>query len=201
LVASLAHPGGNITGTTTLAIDVVGKQLQLLKEATPTVSRVGVLWNPFNPDGHAHLKQAEAAGRSLGLQLQIVETRGPDGFDAAFAAMVRGRVQAAFVMSDGMFYVHASRLAGLAVQSRLPAMFGSRYHAAAGGFMAYGWKEGENYRRAAVYLDKILKGAKPADLPVEQPTRFELVVNMKTAKALGLTIPESLLARADEVIE
>jgi putative tryptophan/tyrosine transport system substrate-binding protein len=200
LIASLARPGGNITGLTTIATEVVGKQMGLLKEAIPRASRVGILWNPLNPDGRTMLGEAEAAAKSIGLQGLVVEARGPDDFEGAFSAMVRGRVSAALVLADGMFYIYGARMAELTVRHRLPAMFGLVDQAKFGGLMAYGRNPRENYRRAAYYVDRILKGAKPANLPVEQPTKFELVINLKTAKALGLTIPPSLLARADEVI-
>jgi len=201
LIASLARPGGNITGLTTIGTEVVGKQMGLLKEAIPRASRVGILWNPLNPDGRTLLREAEAAAQSLGLQFLVVEARAPGDFDGAFSAMVRGRVDAALVVADGMFYSYGARMAGLAARHHLPAMFGSRDQAEFGGLMAYGFSPRENYRRAAYYVDRILKGAKPADLPVEQPTKFELVINLKTAKALGLTIPQSVLGRADEVIQ
>jgi putative ABC transport system substrate-binding protein len=200
LIASLARPGGNITGLTTIATEVVGKQMGLLKEAIPRASRVGILWNPLNPDGRTMLREAEAAAKSIGLRALVVEARGPDDFDGAFSAMVRGRVDAALVVADGMFYIYRARMAELTVRHRLPAMFGILDQPKFGGLMAYGRNPGENYRRAAYYVDRILKGAKPADLPVEQPTKFELVINLKTAKVLGLTIPPSLLARAEEVI-
>ncbi len=202
LIASLARPGGNITGLTSrVGPEIVGKQLELLKEAVPKVSRVGVLWNPLSLDGRTFLREAEAAARSLGLQLHVVEARGPGDFDGAFSTMVRGRVNAVFVVADAIFFIHRTRIAGLAVRNRLPAMFGIRDLAEAGGLMAYGSNPRENYRRAATFVDKILKGAKPADLPVEQPTKFELIINLKTAKALGLKIPQSVLVRADEVIQ
>jgi len=201
LIASLARPGGNITGLTTISTEVVGKQMGLLKEAIPRASRVGILWNPLSPDGRTLLREAEAAAKSIGLQALVVEARGPDDFEGAFSSMARGRVDAALVVADGMFYVYGVRMAGLAVRHRLPTMFGIRDQADFGGLMAYGWSPRENYRRSAYYVDKILKGAKPADLPVEQPTKFDLVINLKTAKALGLTIPPSLVGRADEVIQ
>ena len=201
LIASLAQPGGNITGLTTIVIEVVGKQMGLLKEAIPRASRVGILWNPLNPDGRSLLREAEAAAKSLGLQALVVEARGPDDFDRAFSAMARGRVDAALVLSDGMFYAHGVRMAEIAVRHRVPAMFGIRDQGDFGGLIAYGWRPRENYRRAAYFVDRILKGANPADLPVEQPTKFDLVINLKTAKALGLTIPPSLLGRADEVLQ
>ena len=199
LVASLARPGGNITGLANLAQEVVGKQLELLKEVAPKVSRVAVLQNPSN---HAHpfvLRQAEGAARALGLQLHIVQARTPAAIDAAFAAMRSQRAGGVLVLRDSLFSAQRTQIAALAAKSRLPAVYGLREEAEAGGLMAYGANVPLMYRRAATYVDKILKGAKPADLPVEQPTKFELVVNLKTAKALGLTIPQSILVRADEV--
>ena len=201
LIASLARPGGNITGLTTVATEVVRKQMGLLKEAIPRASRVGILWNPLNPDGRTFLREAEAAAKSIGLKTLVVEARGPDDFDSAFSAMVRGRVDAALVVADGMFYIYRARMAEITVRHRLPVMFGILDQAKLDGLMAFGLNPRENYRRAAYYVDRILKGAKPADLPVEQPTKFDLVINLKTAKALGLTIPQSLLLRADEVIQ
>ena len=199
LVASLARPGGNITGLANLAQEVVGKQLELLKEVAPKVSRVAVLQNPSN---HAHpfvLRQAEGAARALGLQLHIVQARTPAEIDAAFAAMRSQRAGGVLVLRDSLFSAQRTQIPALAAKSRLPAVYGLREEAEAGGLMAYGANVLLMYRRAATYVDKILKGAKPADLPVEQPTKFELVVNLKTAKALGLTIPQSILVRADEV--
>ena len=201
LIASLARPGGNITGLTTIVTEVVGKQMGLLKEAIPRASRVGVLWNPLNPDGRTMLSEAELAAKSLGLQALVVEARGPGDFDRAFSAMVKGRVHAALVLADGMFYVYGVKMAEIAARHRVPGMFGIRDQAEFGGLMAYGWSPRENYRRAAYFVDRILKGAKPADLPVEQPTKFEFVINLKTANALGLTIPQAVLLRADEVIQ
>ena len=201
LVASLARPGGNITGLSTLAPEIVGKQLELLKEIVPRVSRVAVLWNPTNQAHPLPLGEAKVAARSLGVQLQILEARGPDEFESAFAAMVRERASALLVLGDGMFFLHRTRIALLATKQRLPTMFSAREHVDAGGLIVYGPSLRDNFRRAAVYVDKILKGAKPADLPVEQPTKFELVINLKTAKGLGLTIPQSVLMRADEVIQ
>ncbi len=201
LVASLARPGGNVTGLSTLAPEIVGKQLELLKEIIPRVSRVAVLWNPTNQTHPLLLGEAKVAARSLGVQLQILEARRPDDFERAFAAMTRERAGALLVLTDGMFLLHLTRTADLAAKSRLPAMFALREQADAGGLMAYGPSLRDSFRRAATYVDKILKGAKPADLPVEQPTKFELVINLKTAKALGLTIPQSVLIRADEVIQ
>ncbi len=202
-VASLARPGGNITGlTVTASPQIYGKHLQLLKEALPKVSGVAVLWNPGNPAHTLMLREAEVAAQALGLKLQLLEARGPDNFESALAAMTRERAGALLVLTpDLMFFQHRTRLADLAAKRRLPTMFGIRDFVEAGGLMAYGTNIRENFRRAATFVDKILKGAKPADLPVEQPTRFELVINLKTAKALGLTIPWSLLLRADQVIE
>jgi putative ABC transport system substrate-binding protein len=202
-VQSLARPGGNITGTTLFAgLEIVGKQLQLLKEAVPPVSRVAVLWNPANPGLKPVLREVETAARSLNIELQpVLEARRPEDFDNAFAVMRREHAGALFVLGDPMFVVHRARLAELATMSRLPTMFILREFVEAGGLMAYAANQRDLFRRAAVFVDKILKGAKPADLPVEQPTKFELVINMKTAKALGLTIPPSVLVRADQVIE
>ncbi len=200
LVASLARPGGNVTGLSTLAPEIVGKQLELLKEIVPRVSRVAVLWNPTNQINPLVLGEAKVAARSLGVQLQLLEARRPDDFEGAFAVMTRERAGALLVLGDGMFLLHPTRIADLSAKSRLPAMYQGKQFVDAGGLMAYGPSLRDNFRRAATYVDKILKGAKPADLPVEQPTKFELVINLKTAKALGLTIPQSILIRADEVI-
>jgi putative ABC transport system substrate-binding protein len=202
LIASLVRPGGNITGLTLLAgTEIVGKHLELLKEAVPKLSRVAVLSNPANPMHIVRLREVEVAGRSLRVQVQILKAQGPEEFDSAFAAMTRARAGALYVVGDPMFIQHRRRLAELAAKSRLPAVYELKDHAEAGGLMVYGPSTLDMYRRAATYVDKILKGAKPGDLPVEQPTKFELVINLKTAKALGLTIPPSLLARADQVIE
>ena len=201
LVASLARPGGNITGLASIAPEVVGKQLELLKEVAPKVSRVAVLQNPSNQAHPLRLRQAEGAARALGVQLHIVQARTPPEIDAAFAAMRSQRAGGVLVLRDPLFLAQRTQIAALAAKSRLPAVYGLREEAEAGGLMAYGANVPLMYRRAATYVDKILKGAKPADLPVEQPTKFELVINLKTAKALGLTIPPSLLQRADEVIQ
>jgi putative ABC transport system substrate-binding protein len=201
LVASLARPGGNVTGLSGLSLETVGKQLALLKEIVPRVSRVAVLGNPTNQSYPLWLGEVKVAARSLGVQLQILEARGPDDFERAFEAMTTERAGALFVLGDGMFLLHRTRTAELAAKHRLPAMYPVREFVDAGGLMVYGTSLRDNFRRAATYVDKILKGAKPADLPIEQPTKFELVINLKTAKALGLTIPPSLLARADQVIE
>jgi putative ABC transport system substrate-binding protein len=203
LVTSLARPGGNVTGLAfTPGPEIVGKRLELLKEATG-VSRVAVLWNParHSPSVELALREANAAARALGVQLQVVEARSPDQFEPAFAAMVRGQADALLTLGDSMFWLHRRRLAELEAKHRLPTMHALKEFVEAGSLMAYGPDQADLFRRAAVYIDKILKGAKPGDLPVEQPTRFQLVVNQKTAKALGLTIPRSVLVRADEIIQ
>ena len=201
LVTSLARPGGNITGLSMIAPELVGKQLELLKEVVPKISRVAVLGNPANPVTAPQLREAKAAAQALGLQLHAVEARGPGELDRAFAAMTSARAEAVLILVDAMLGSHRETIAHLAIKSRLPAVSGTTRYAQAGHLLAYSASRVDAYRRAAAYEDKILKGAKPGDLPVEQPTKFELVINLKTAKALGLTIPPSLLARADEVIE
>jgi putative ABC transport system substrate-binding protein len=201
LVASLARPGGNVTGLSVLSPEIVGKQLELLKEIVPRVSRVAVLWNPTNTSHPLLLREAKVAARSLGVQLQLLEARGPEEVESAFATMTRERASALLVLTDGMFLLHRARIADLAAKHRLPAMYGLREFVDAGGLMVYGASLRDNFRRAATYVDKILKGAKPGDLPVEQPTKFELIINLKTAKVLGLIIPPSVLVRADEVLQ
>jgi putative tryptophan/tyrosine transport system substrate-binding protein len=201
LVASLANPGGNITGTTTLTADLSIKQLELLKEGVPRASRVALLWNPDNPWHRGTVKGLQARGGSLGLQLQALEVRGPDAFDSAFHTMTTERAQALLVLADPMTYFHRQRLADLAIRYRLPMMGSLRGYAEAGSLMSYWADTTDVYRRAASYVDRILKGAKPGDLPIEQPTKFEFVTNLKTAKLLGITIPQSVLLRADRVIE
>jgi putative tryptophan/tyrosine transport system substrate-binding protein len=201
LVASLARPGGNITGLASIAAEVVGKQLELLKEVVPKVSRVAVLLNPSHSAHPLMARQAEGAARALGVQLHILQAGSPAEIDAAFAAMRSQRVGGVLVLRGSLFLAQRTQIAALAAKSRLPAVYGTREEAEAGGLMAYGASLPLLYRRAATYVDRILKGAKPGDLPVEQPTIFELVINLKTAKVLGLTIPQSLLARADKVIQ
>jgi putative ABC transport system substrate-binding protein len=200
LVASLARPGGNITGLSMMAPELIGKQMQLLQELVPKISRMALLWNPANASNAPQLRHAQDAARALEVRLQPLEARGPSEIDSAFAAMTRERAGAIIVLVDSMLAHHRTRIADLAAKSRLPAVYGLTDHAKAGGLMAYGPNVTDLYRRAATYVDKILKGAKPADLPVEQPTTFELVINLKTAQALGLTIPPTLLFQADEVI-
>jgi putative ABC transport system substrate-binding protein len=201
IVPSLARPGGNITGLTSLAVDTEAKRLQLLKEVVPKASRVGVFWNPANPFSALALKQTQVAAQELRMKLLVVGVRVADEFEDAFAAMTRERPDALTVQGEVFLLDHKTRILNFAARSRLPAMYGFREFVDAGGLMFYGPRWPDLFRRAAVYVDKILKGAKPADLPVEQPTRFELVINLKTAKALGLKIPQSVLIRAVEVIQ
>jgi putative ABC transport system substrate-binding protein len=204
LITSLARPGGNVTGLSLLAPELVGKRLEQLTQAVPGVSRVAVLWEPGAYGERTDkdlLKRAEVAARALGVRLQFVEARGPADFDRAFSEITTARVGALTVLSTPMFGSERRRLVDLAAKNRLPAVYPWREYVDAGGLMAYGPNLPDLFRRAATYVDKILKGAKPGDLPVEQPTKFELVINLKTAKALGLTIPPSLLQRADEVIQ
>ncbi len=200
LVASLAQPGGNITGLSDFNLAVVTKRLELLKEVVPTASRVAVLLNPANPTNPLQLKEIQAVAPGLGMTLFPLEARGPDDIDRAFSTMKKERFGALIVMGDPMFGTHRRRIVDLAVKSRLPAIYGSAGGVDVGGLMSYGTNFEDLYRRAAIYVDKILRGAKPADLPIEQPTKFEFVVNLKAAKQIGLTIPPNLLARADKVI-
>jgi len=202
LVDSLARPSGNVTGPSSMLAEASRKQLALLKDAVPQVSVVAVLWNPANPVWQAAaLRETEVAANAMGLRLQLVEARGPEEFERAFAAITLERAGALFVPADIIFVRHAKQMADLATKHRLPTMFGFREHVEAGGLMSYAADFAIMFRRAATFVDKILKGAKPSDLPVEQPTKFELAINLTTAKALGLTIPQSLLLRADEVIQ
>jgi putative ABC transport system substrate-binding protein len=205
LVTSLARPGGNVTGVSAFTQEeLVGKRLELLKQAVPGVSRVAVLWQPGTYGGHMEkgmLKGAEVAARELGVRVQFVEARGPEDIDKAFSEMTRARADALTVITSSMLFGQRRRLVDLAAKNQLPAMYTMREFVDAGGSMSYGANLADDFRRAATYVDKILKGAKPGDLPVERPTKFELVINLKTAKTLGLTIPRSVLERADEVIE
>jgi putative ABC transport system substrate-binding protein len=184
-----------------LTVELVGKQLQLLNQVVPKASRIAFLVNPSNPGAALQLKEAENAARSLGVQLQVLEARHADELAGAFAAMTTEAAGAVLLPGDSFFFFHRKQIAGLAIKSRIPAMYPPREFAEAGGLIAYGANVANMYRRAAWYVDKILKGANPADLPVEQPTKYDLVINLKTAKALDITIPESILVRADEVIE
>jgi putative ABC transport system substrate-binding protein len=202
LVRSLARPGGNVTGVAFSAgLEIVSKHLELLKEAIPKVSRVAVLSYPAHPLDAGYRREAQAAAGVLGVTLQFYEVRDPNELAGAFTGMTKARAGALLGLTQPFAFVHARRIADLAVKSRLPAVFAFRESVEAGGLMAYAASAPDMFRRAATYVDKILKGAKPADLPVEQPTKFELVINLKTAKALGLTIPPSLLVRADELIQ
>ena len=200
LVESLARPGGNVTGVTNLSGELSGKRLELLKEAVPKVTRVAVLYNPVAPGIVLELKEVQTAARALGVTIQPWEVRPADGFDRVFAAMGKLRPDGLMVLSGPLMGANRKRIAGLALKSRLPSMYGNREAVDAGGLMYYGADQAESYRRVAYYVDRILKGAKPADLPVEQPMRFELIVNLKTAKQIGVTIPQWTLMKADRVI-
>jgi putative ABC transport system substrate-binding protein len=205
LVTSLARPGGNVTGLSALGVDLVGKCLEQLTQALPGVSRIAALWHRGAVPGRTEkdtLKGAEAAARRLGVRLQFVEARGPEDFDRAFSEITTGGAEALIVLTtSAMLFGEHRRLVALAAKNRLPAVYPWRESVDAGGLMAYGPDLADLFRHTAAYVDRILKGAKPGDLPVQQPTKFELVINLKTAKALGLTIPPSLLQRADQVIE
>jgi putative ABC transport system substrate-binding protein len=204
VVASLAHPGGNVTGPTDdVGPSLAGKYLELLKEAIPRVSRVAVLVhrpNPLEPPS-AYLSETQAAARALDVTPQTYRVQAPGEIDGAFTAMIQARAEALVVLPHPSFSLHAQRIVALAAQSRLPAMYFQKAHVEAGGLMAYAPDRVAIWRRLGYYVDKILKGANPGDLPVEQPTKFELIINLKAARAFGLTIPQSLLMRADEVIE
>jgi putative ABC transport system substrate-binding protein len=200
LVTSLAHPGGNVTGLSSMGAELSTKRLQLLKEAIPRLARVAVLWDPDNPYHPEVIEELKAAAPSLSIQLNFVSARTPEEFGPAFSAISRAHSQALYVVESGFVFAHRTTLLKLASKARLPVIYGERQSVDEGGLMSYGPYYGDLFRRSAGYVDKILKGAKPGDLPVEQPTKFELVVNLKTAKSLGITIPESILLRADEVI-
>ena len=201
LVSSLARPGGNITGNTILGPDVAGKRLQLLKEVIPSLSRVAFLWNPDNASHPAQLAELQAAVQTLGLTLIPVAVRSSDEFDNAFAAMIKERPDAFLMTNDPFHQLSIGTIIDFLTNNHLPGMFLTREVVVAGGFLSYGANLPDLFRRGAEYVHKILKGTKPADLPVEEPVKFELVVNLKTAKAIGLSIPESFLLRVDEVIE
>jgi len=204
LVANLARPGGNVTGTTFLGPELVAKRLQLLRDIVPGLARVAALWHP-----HAYgertmasvVKDIEDAARTLGMQLQLVPADGPDDFASAFSTMAKGRAEAFMVLPSPMLFGEHRRIVELAASNRLPGMYQAREFVAAGGLMSYGANLDDLFRRTATYVDKILKGAKPADLPVERPTKFELVINLKAARTVGLTINRDILLVADEVIE
>ena len=202
LVTSLARPGGNVTGNSSASVEIAGKSLELLKEVAPDRQRVGILWNPANAVFQRQmLNEAEAASRRLALQAHVVAASDVKGIERAFQALTRERAEAVVILADPIFVRERSRIAALATKRRLPSVGGIREYAEAGGLVAYGPNFYELYRDAAAYVDRILKRAKPGDLPVEQPTKFELVINLKTASTLGLTIPPALLARADQVIQ
>ena len=201
LVSSLARPGGNVTGLTVLGPDLAAKRLELLKDAVPTMTRVAFLWNPANPDQKSSLKEVQAGARALGVTLHSVEARSREELERSLAAMKPNRPSALLMTADAVHQRYIGRIVAFALENRLPAMYQLKEAVDRGGLMSYGASLTDLGRRAATYIDKILKGAKPADLPVEQPTKFELVINLKTAKALGLTIPPSLLGRADEIIQ
>ncbi len=201
LIASLARPGGNVTGSTFITEETIGKQLELLKEVVPRIARVGVVINPVNPVYRLVLRASEAPARALGLQLEVVGVQGAEDLERAFRAAIKGHVDALVILRDPVLITNQARLLALAATARLPAMYGMRGFVDGGGLMSYGPSLVEMYRRAAYLVDKILRGIKPANLPVEQTTKFELVINLRTAKNLGLTIPRSLLLRADQVIE
>jgi putative tryptophan/tyrosine transport system substrate-binding protein len=201
-VASLARPGGNITGLSNdPSPDILGKNLELLREAVPRASRVAFLWNPTPPGAVIYRKAAESAAQKLGVTLQTLAIRRPAEFESVFASMVRDRASAILVAQDPLFFSARGRLTALAAKHRLPAIYGNREYTEAGGLMSYGPNIAQQYRRAATYVDKILKGAKPADLAVEQPTKFELLINLRVAKAIDVTISPSLRLQADHVIE
>jgi putative ABC transport system substrate-binding protein len=201
LVATLARPGGNVTGMSLMAPDLGGKRLELLNELLPRLARVAVLWNAANPYSANVFKETQRAGRTLGIEVQSLEVRAPDDFDNAFEAARKQRPDAMITIEDPLTVTYRKRIADFATEQQLPSLSGVREFVAAGGLISYGANLADLARRAAGYVDKILKGAKPADLPVQQPTKFDLVINLTTAKGLGLEVPPSLLARADEVFE
>jgi putative tryptophan/tyrosine transport system substrate-binding protein len=201
LVASLARPGPNITGLSTLAPEISGKQLELLKEIVPRLSRVAVFGTSTRPGNAQSLKETELASGAFGVQLQYLDVLGPKDIETAFQEARKGRADVVLVLASPVFNAHRTQIVDLAAKNRLPAVYGPPEFMDAGGLMFYGASFTDMFRRAATYVDKILKGAKPADLPIEQPTKFELVINLKTAKPIGVTIPQSMLHRADKVIK
>jgi putative ABC transport system substrate-binding protein len=201
LIASLARPGGNITGLSTLSPELSGKRLELLKEVVPVVSRIAVLSNPSSPNFLPEMRETENTARALGVQLQRLEVRGPDDFERVFQAATKERAGALITLADAFVFTQRTRVVKLAAKSRLPAIYFFGEFVEAGGLMSYAANLADMYRRAATYVDKILKGRKPADLPVEQPTKFEFIINLKAAKQIGLTIPPNVLVRADKVIK
>jgi putative tryptophan/tyrosine transport system substrate-binding protein len=201
LVESLARPGGNVTGLSIIAPELAAKRLDLLKQTLPKVSRVAVLWNSANAGMHSRFQETQLAAQALGLTLQSVPVQSPDDFERVFGTLTNVRPESLLVLADTVTIGNRQRTVEFAANNRVPAIYETRAFADTGGLMSYGVDMSDHYQRAAVYVDKVLKGANPANLPVEQPTKFELIINLKTAKALGLTIPPSLLARADQVIE
>ena len=201
LITNLAHPGGNVTGLSQMFPDLITKQLQLLKETVPQLTRVAVIWNPDTPFHRKAIEDLKAAAPSLSIELEFVSIRTPEQIVPAFSAVRRTRAQALCVLTDPQFVLQRRKFVDLALKARLPTVYGARQFVDEGGLMSYGANLTDSFRRSAGYVDKILKGAKPGDLPVEQPTKFEFVVNLRTAKALGLTVPQSILQRADEVIQ
>jgi putative ABC transport system substrate-binding protein len=201
VAGSLARPGGNVTGLTLIHPELSGKRLQLLKEVVPGIAVVAVIWNPMDPPAVDFLRETEAAARSLGVRIHAIEARAPADLDGAFRAVVHARPSAFYTLGGGMFFDNQARIVEFAKKHRLPGVFPTRAFVEAGGLMSYGPNLAANFGRAAAFVDKLLKGAKPADLPIEQPTTLEFVINLKTAKALGLTIPPSVLARADQVLD
>ena len=200
LIQSLARPGGNVTGMAWMSTDIMGKRLQLLREIVPKMPRLGYLWNPLNPATQRDFRELESAARSMGIAVHSAEVRAPNEFASAFSSIARAHADAVIVQADPLTIVRRKQIADLATQNRLPSMFFLRQSVVEGGLMSYGANLPDQYRRAARYVDKILKGARPGELPVEQPAKFKLVLNQKTAKLLGITFPESILLRADEVI-
>jgi len=200
LVDSLARPGGNVTGFTSIAVALAGKRLELLKETVPKLSRVAALWDPQNPGSAQQWKESQLPARELGLQLHSIEVSSADKFEAAFKEATKALSAALAVMASPFFYSNQKQIADLAIKNRLPAIYPRGEFVAGGGLMSYGSDRAESFRRAAVFVDKILKGTKPADIPVEQPKKFELIINLKAAKQIGLTIPPNVLARANKVI-
>ncbi|MGH8611441.1 MAG: ABC transporter substrate-binding protein, partial [Gammaproteobacteria bacterium] len=200
LVASLAHPDGNVTGLSLMTVELSAKRLQLLTETIPRLTRVAVLWNPDTPYHPKVIQELKAAAPSLSITLSFADATTLAQFGSAFSKIRRAHAQAIYVIEDGLFLAHRAAIIGLASKARLPAIFAQRRVVEEGGLISYGPRFGDLYRRSAGYVDKILKGAKPSDLPIEQPTKLELVVNLKTAKALGIAIPQSVLLQADEVI-
>jgi putative ABC transport system substrate-binding protein len=201
LVVSLARPGGNVTGLSLMSPDLAPKRVQMLKELLPALSRVAVLWNAANPYPARVFKETVSAAKSLGIEVDSIQVRGSADFDDAFNLLMKRRPDALIAVEDPLIGAHRKQITDYAVKSRLPSMYGLREYADAGGLMSYGPNLVELRRRAAGYVDQIIKGAKPADMPIQQPTKFEMIINLNTAKALGLTVPPSLLARADEMIE